>query len=105
MNFSSISTSEDGELLNSTITTTTALDNESTSNIDETSPTAHLPPTELELIVQLRVALQSTLYMLEAARDNIKLLGDRMDRLRNKSQRCREFILASNDKDVTLTEN
>jgi hypothetical protein len=91
--------------LTTTTTTTTALCSETTHNNDEACTITRPPPTELELILQFRLALQTTLYMLEAARDNLKLLGDRMDRLRDNSRRCRELIHASNDKVILHNED
>jgi hypothetical protein len=47
---------------------------------------------ELELISKLRLAFGSALHMLESARDNLVVLGNRMDRLQDKSRQCREAL-------------
>lgn len=44
---------------------------------------------ELELLRKVRLALSSMLQMLEHARDDLKAMEDRMDRLRVASERCR----------------
>ena len=54
---------------------------------------ATTPITELELIAKLRLAFGATLQMLEAARDNLVTLGERMDRLHDTSQQCRLALL------------
>jgi hypothetical protein len=47
---------------------------------------------ELELLRKVRLALAATLHMLECARDDMVALGDRMDRLRVASERCRKAL-------------
>jgi BMFP domain-containing protein YqiC len=49
--------------------------------------------TELELITKLRLAFAAMLQMLEAARDNLVTLGERMDRLHDTSRQCRMALL------------
>ena len=48
---------------------------------------------ELELISKLRLAFGATLQMLEAVRDNLVIMGERMDRLQESSRKCREHYL------------
>ena len=55
-----------------------------------TTPTATATITELELISKLRLAMGATLQMLEATRDNLTILGQRMDRLQHNSRVCRQ---------------
>ena len=59
-------------------------DHEVSSNTEEQSCNA-----ELELLRKVRLALGATLHMLECAQDDLVALGDRMDRLRIASERCR----------------
>lgn len=48
---------------------------------------------ELELVRKLRVALTATLYMFESVRDDVTEMGERMDRLRLASERCRKALM------------
>lgn len=48
---------------------------------------------ELAILRKMRVAFRSTLHMLEAARDDLVEMGQRMDRLKESSERCRTAIL------------
>lgn len=47
---------------------------------------------ELILLKQLRLAFSSMLQMLETARDDLVLLGHRMDGLREASEKCRKIV-------------
>ena len=47
---------------------------------------------ELRLIRKMRLAFASTLHMLEAARDSMVELGDRMERLQTASELCRTTL-------------
>lgn len=47
---------------------------------------------ELFLIRRMRLAFESSLHMLEAARDDLVELGARMDRLQRASQLCRQAL-------------
>ena len=49
---------------------------------------------EVILLTKFRLALGSTLRMLECARDDLVRLGDRMDRLTVASRECREKLEA-----------
>jgi hypothetical protein len=59
-------------------------------SIQSTPTTAAGTITELELISKLRLAMGATLQMLEATRDNLTVLGQRMDRLQHNSRACRQ---------------
>ena len=63
------------------------------SNIESETTIVTTPITELELIAKLRLAFGATLEMLEAARDNLVTLGERMDRLHDTSRQCRMALL------------
>jgi len=47
---------------------------------------------ELELLRKVRLALGSMLHMLECSRDDLVAMGERMDRLRVASERCRTTL-------------
>lgn len=47
---------------------------------------------EIQLLTRVRLALSATLHLLECARDDMVALGERMDRLRLASERCREAL-------------
>lgn len=47
---------------------------------------------ELELLRKMRLAFGTILHMLECARDDLKAMGDRMDRLRCASEQCRKVM-------------
>ena len=49
---------------------------------------------EVMLLTKFRLALGSTLRMLECARDDLVRLGERMDRLTVASRECREKLEA-----------
>jgi len=49
---------------------------------------------EVILLTKFRLALGSTLRMLECARDDLVRLGERMDRLTVASRECRERLEA-----------
>jgi len=49
---------------------------------------------ELNILTQIRLALSSTLRMLECARDDLVVLGMRIDRLSEASVRCRHALIA-----------
>jgi len=49
---------------------------------------------EVILLTKFRLALGSTLRMLECARDDLVRLGERMDRLTVASRECREKLEA-----------
>lgn len=67
-----------------------------TDNTREDANQASLPSSasaeELELLRKVRLALGSMLQMLECARDDLTAMGDRMDRLRVASERCRTAL-------------
>ena len=52
---------------------------------------------ELEVLKKMRLALGATLHMLECARDDLVALGERMDRLRVASERCRAALRGRKD--------
>ena len=52
---------------------------------------------EVILLTKFRLALGSTLRMLECARDDLVRLGERMDRLTVASQQCREKLEAQQE--------
>ena len=54
---------------------------------------------ELELISKLRLAFGATLQMLEAVRDNLVIMGERMDRLQESSRKCREHYYLMQQKE------
>jgi hypothetical protein len=47
---------------------------------------------ELHVIRKMRLAFEASLQMLEAVRDDLVEMGDRMDRLAAASKRCREAL-------------
>jgi hypothetical protein len=47
---------------------------------------------ELHLVRRMRLAFEASLQMLEAVRDDLVEMGDRMDRLSRASQLCREAL-------------
>jgi hypothetical protein len=47
---------------------------------------------ELQLLKKIRLALAATLHMLECIRDDVGILGQRMDRLCAASQQCRRLL-------------
>mmetsp|Transcript_7098 Transcript_7098/g.12748 ORF Transcript_7098/g.12748 Transcript_7098/m.12748 type:complete len:122 (-) Transcript_7098:470-835(-) len=47
---------------------------------------------EIMLLRNLRRALGSTLRMLESARDDLVIMGERMDRLSKSSEHCRTIL-------------
>jgi hypothetical protein len=47
---------------------------------------------EIMLLRNLRLALGSTLRMLESARDDLVIMGERMDRLSKSSEHCRTIL-------------
>jgi hypothetical protein len=55
--------------------------------------------TEIELLSRLRLAFGTTLKMLEATRDQLHILGDRMDRLREASISYRRQFQDENQKE------
>lgn len=63
--------------------------------------------TEVELLSRLRLAFGTTLQMLEATRDQLHILGDRMDRLREASIAYRRQFQDENQKEEAagLKEN
>ena len=50
---------------------------------------------ELKLVKKMRLALTATLHMFEAARDDMREMGKRMDELRESSQSFRTAFLES----------
>jgi hypothetical protein len=52
---------------------------------------------ELQLLRKMRLAFGATLHMLECARDDLKAMGDRMERLRFASEQCRKALDKKND--------
>ena len=52
---------------------------------------------EVILLTKFRLALGSTLRMLECARDDLVRLGERMDRLTVASRQCREKLEAQQE--------
>ena len=52
---------------------------------------------EVVLLTKFRLALGSTLRMLECARDDLVRLGERMDRLAVASRQCRERLEAQQE--------
>ena len=52
---------------------------------------------EVMLLTKFRLALGSTLRMLECARDDLVRLGERMDRLTVASRQCRERLEAQQE--------
>ena len=52
---------------------------------------------EVILLTKFRLALGSTLRMLECARDDLVRLGERMDRLTVASRQCRERLEAQQE--------
>lgn len=55
---------------------------------------------ELELIRKMRLAFGATLHMLECARDDLKAMGDRMERLRRASELCRKALERADKKEM-----
>lgn len=47
---------------------------------------------EVNLLKDLRVALSSMLHMLETCQENLILLGQRIDKLRDASEKCRIVV-------------
>lgn len=47
---------------------------------------------ELEIIEKMKQAFAAGLHMLEAARDDLVEMGNRMDRLRHASELCRKAL-------------
>mmetsp|Transcript_29500 Transcript_29500/g.44997 ORF Transcript_29500/g.44997 Transcript_29500/m.44997 type:complete len:83 (-) Transcript_29500:350-598(-) len=62
-------------------------------------------PSELEILAKLQLTFSSTLNMLEAARDNLVVLGKRMDNLCDSSKRCRNDLLQKRRDDQREAEN
>ena len=67
---------------------------ESPSCVPVEVPSTITMETELEWISKLGLAMSATLHMLEAARDNLNVLGQRMDRLQYKSRVFRQRLEA-----------
>lgn len=57
---------------------------------------------EIVLLTNLRVALSSFLHMLEKARDDLIILGSRIDRLTAASQAFRSQIIQIRSKKETI---
>ena len=60
---------------------------------------------EVILLTKFRLALGSTLRMLECARDDLVRLGERMDRLTVASRECREKLEAQQAQQQTQHES
>lgn len=62
------------------------------SGSEETNILKTKEDVELELLRKMRLAFGTILHMLECARDDLKAMGDRMDRLRCASEQCRQAL-------------
>jgi hypothetical protein len=56
---------------------------------DAAEEEGRLADAELRLVRRMRLAFEASLRMLEAARDDLEEMGDRMDRLARASELCR----------------
>ena len=54
---------------------------------------------ELHLVTKLRRTFAATLYMMNAAHDDLVALGERLDRLTIASRQCRESLIEARKKD------
>jgi len=66
----------------------------------ETEEAAALLDRELHVIRKLRLAFQASLHLLEAARDDLVAMGERVERLTVASRQCREQLLAKRENEA-----
>jgi hypothetical protein len=64
---------------------------------EEVSPEEARLDEELHILRKMKQAFASSLHMLEAARDDLVEMGNRMDQLRRASEVCRKAILSKDD--------
>jgi hypothetical protein len=60
---------------------------------------------ELQVLRKMRLAFGATLHMLECARDDLKAMGDRMERLRCASEQCRKALDKNNNGESKDVQN
>ncbi|CAB9507753.1 expressed unknown protein [Seminavis robusta] len=56
---------------------------------------------ELQVVRTLRMTMVSLLQNLQGARDDLVLLGDKMDRVRLASEKCRKAIMAKRKQEAS----
>ena len=60
---------------------------------------------ELHVVRNLRVSMESLLKVFEIARDDLVVLGDKMDQVRVASERCRKELMKRNSHSETVDES
>jgi hypothetical protein len=66
---------------------------------DAAAEEGRLVDAELRLVRRMRLAFEASLRMLEAARDDLEEMGDRMDRLARASELCRGALRGKKERE------